>query len=253
MPPAPGIIQILLSSPCYTFYGEQMGKGFKPKEVSKLLALCHRRCCICHRFCGTKMEIDHIYQKAYDGTNNIDNAIPVCFECHAEIHSYNSKHPRGRKFRPEELIEHKKQWLEICQKRPEILISGGWESDVGPLQALIDELEFNTNVAQRTDPKDIGCLFQESQFHRAIKEGSISILVEELKAKILEAYTSIGMSNQLILAAINQPFGNSRSIAINLAQEKILEAEPKIKSAKSELIKFLTNNGKVIFNSPTKS
>lgn len=216
-----------------------MGKGFNLKEVSQLLAQCHRRCCICHRFCGTKMEIDHIIQKADGGTNDIDNALPVCFECHAEIHSYNDNHPRGRKFRPEELTEHKKQWLEICQKRPEILISAGWESDVGPLQALFDELEFNINVAKRTDPKDIGCLFQESQFHRAIKEGSISILIEELKAKILEAYTAIGITNQLILAAINQPIGNSRNTAINSAQEKILEAEPKIKSAKSELIKFL--------------
>jgi len=39
---------------------------------------------------------------------------------HAEIHSYNDKHPRGRKFRPEELHGHKEQWLEICEKQPEI-------------------------------------------------------------------------------------------------------------------------------------
>jgi hypothetical protein len=32
----------------------------------------------------------------------------VCFECHPEIHSYNDKHPRGRKFLPEELQLHKK-------------------------------------------------------------------------------------------------------------------------------------------------
>lgn len=217
-----------------------MGKGFNPKDVSKLLARCHRRCCICHRFCGTKMETDHINQKADGGPDDIDNAIPVCFECHAEIHSYNDKHPRGRKFRPEELIQHKKQWLEICRNRPDVLISVGWESDVGPLQALIDELEFNRKVAQHSSPDDIGCLFQQSQFLRAINEGCISILVEELKTKILEAYAAIGICNQLILAAINQPLGNSRNTAINSAQNKILNAKPKIELAKDELLKFLS-------------
>ena len=48
---------------------------FNPKEVSKLLAKCHRRCCICHRFCGTKMETDHIIPKSEKGTDKIENAL----------------------------------------------------------------------------------------------------------------------------------------------------------------------------------
>jgi len=215
-----------------------MGKGFNIKAVSELLAQVHRRCCICHRFCGTKMETDHINQKVENGSDDISNAIPVCFECHAEIHSYNEKHPRGRKFRPDELKQHKKQWIEICQNRPEALISAGWESDVGPLQALIDELEFNMKVAQYSD--EIGCLFQQRQFLRAINEGSISILVEELKVQILEAYAAVGIANQQILSAISQPLGNSRNSLMNAAQNKILNAQPKIESAKAELMKFLS-------------
>lgn len=220
-----------------------MGKGFNPKEVSELLSQVHRRCCICHRFCGTKMETDHIDQKAEGGSDEIENAIPVCFECHAEIHSYNDKHPRGRKFRPDELKQHKNQWIEICQNRPEILLSASWESDVGPIQALIDELEFNHKVTQYSDTDEIGCLFQQAQFFRAINKGTISILIEELKVQILEAYTAIGRANQLILSAIGQPLGNSRSKALNSAQIKILEAEPKIELAKNELIKFLSIEG----------
>jgi 5-methylcytosine-specific restriction endonuclease McrA len=34
--------------------------GFNAKEVAKLLYDCKRRCCICHRFCGIKIETDHI-------------------------------------------------------------------------------------------------------------------------------------------------------------------------------------------------
>src|SRR2546427_7250793 len=111
--------------------------------VTDLLVHCHRRCCICHRFCGVKIETDHMDP---DGGDGIENAIAVCFECHAEIHSYNVQHPRGRKFRPEELKLHKEQWLRICKDNPAALLHPSRAGDVGPLQALIDELEFNMRV-----------------------------------------------------------------------------------------------------------
>ena len=53
----------------------------------------------------------------------------------------------GRKFLPEELKAHKEKWLNICEQNPEILISANYEADVGPLQALIDELTFNEKVS----------------------------------------------------------------------------------------------------------
>jgi len=87
---------------------------FKQEEVDDLLVSCHRKCCICHRFCGVKIETDHMLPKSKNGTDSIENAIPICFECHAEIHLYNNKHPRGRKYHTKELRKHKKQWLEIC-------------------------------------------------------------------------------------------------------------------------------------------
>ena len=43
-----------------------MGK-FKPEDVEKLLVACHRCCCVCHRFCGVKIELDHIIQQADGG------------------------------------------------------------------------------------------------------------------------------------------------------------------------------------------
>ncbi len=123
--------------------------AFSRKDAANLLVQCHRRCCVCHRFCGSKIELDHITTAAEGGDDSIDNAIPVCFECHAEIHSYNDKHPRGRKFQPDELRGHKEQWLEICKKRPEVIVSASWQIDVGPIQALVDELD-------RTSYRDIG-------------------------------------------------------------------------------------------------
>ena len=57
---------------------------------------------------------------------------------------------RGRKFLPDELRGHKEQWLEICRSRPEIFINAARDSDVGPIQGLIDELEFNVHVAKHS-------------------------------------------------------------------------------------------------------
>lgn len=213
---------------------------FPRDQVSELLARCHRRCCICHRFCGVKIETDHIKPKEEGGDDSIDNAIPVCFECHAEIHSYNDKHPRGRKFLPEELRLHKEQWSRICGERPDVLVSASRASDVGPLQALIDELEFNAKVAAKADSTDQGCTFHEEQFLRAIHEGSIAILREEIRDAVTDAYVAMGAANRIIEAAWAHPKGsNSWANGVNEARDRIVVARPRIESAKSELLKFL--------------
>jgi hypothetical protein len=177
-----------------------MTNEFPRDQVDELLVACHRRCCVCHRFCGVKMETDHIEPRANNGTNDISNAIPVCFECHAEIHSYNPQHPRGRKFRSTELKLHKNQLLDLCRTKPEMLLSAARNSDVGPLQALIDELEFNVVVSQHGTSAGVGCLFLDDQFRRAIREGAIATLVDDLKQVILEAYRAMGSANQAISA-----------------------------------------------------
>jgi hypothetical protein len=169
-------------------------------EVSELLSRCHRRCCICHRFCGVKIETDHIVPAESGGSDHIENAIPVCFECHAEIHSYNDKHPRGRKFQPQELRLHRDQWLKICSERPELLIAPTHHADVGPLQALIDELDFNTTIAGEKQWNAQGCRFHEQQFMRAIHEGSVSLLLDNIRERLLEATTQWVLPTQCLTA-----------------------------------------------------
>ena len=203
-----------------------MPEKFKQQDVDDLLAKCHRRCCICHRFCGTKMETDHMLPSSDGGASDIDNAIPVCFECHAEIHSYNDKHPRGRKFHPEELRKHKEQWLAICSERPGMLIEASGDGDVGPLQALIDELEFNTVVAG-----EYGCLFLDNEFRRAIREGAIATADESLKNAILAAYVATGKAN-LCLSTLSP----SQQGDIN---RSVQAAKPRIEKALQLLLQFL--------------
>lgn len=214
--------------------------AFTRDEVSQLLARCHRRCCICHRFCGVKIETDHIIPRDDNGSDDIENAIPVCFECHAEIHSYNDQHPRGRKFLPEELRAHKEQWLVICSERPETLLAASRSHDVGPLQALIDELGFNEKVQSGTNNQ--GCKFRDQQLSRAIHEGSISILRDEIREGILDAYQAMGAANSAIESEWVQPRGsNAWATASNEAARRISEAKPKVAAARNELLKFLAS------------
>jgi hypothetical protein len=49
------------------------------------------------------IEAAHIIAEVEGGTNDEDNGIPVCFDCHQEMSAYNPEHPRGNQFTPEEL------------------------------------------------------------------------------------------------------------------------------------------------------
>ena len=215
--------------------------AFNRNEVAALLAACHRRCCICHRFCGVKMETDHMLPRDEGGTDDIDNAIPVCFECHAEIHSYNDRHPRGRKFLPEELRAHKEQWLAICRERPDALVGAPRQIDVGPIQALVDELEFNAAVSERDGTPVQGCLFRDEQFRRAIQAGSIATLKDEIRRRLVEAYVAMGAANSVINAAWQHPqASNAWANAINEASRRIREARPLVFGARELLLDFLS-------------
>lgn len=191
--------------------------GFKRDQVAELLARCHRSCCICHRFCGVKIETDHIEPAAAGGGDEIENAIPVCFNCHAEIHSYNDAHPRGRKFTSDELRLHKQQWIAACDRSSENLLSDGVPSDdayVGPLQAMIDEIDFNLAATKMGSEARSGCPLRDDQFSRAIHTGSISILAPELKGAIINAYVAVGHASVMAQAAVARRAGGlTRSVS----------------------------------------
>lgn len=75
-----------------------------PRNVrDEALLACKRYCCYCEKYSGLNMEIHHIIQEADGGSNTLDNAIPVCLNCHGTIGAYNSNHPKGTKYSSKEL------------------------------------------------------------------------------------------------------------------------------------------------------
>ncbi len=85
---------------------------FSRKVKEDALVACGRCCSICHKFCGTKIEVHHIREESEGGDNTADNAIPLCFDCHADMRSYDHKHPKGNKYSEPELKRHRDNWYD---------------------------------------------------------------------------------------------------------------------------------------------
>jgi len=61
------------------------------------------------------MEAAHIVDEHKGGSNESDNGIPVCFDCHQEIGGYDDKHPKGNKFRPRELKARREHIYQLVE------------------------------------------------------------------------------------------------------------------------------------------
>lgn len=81
-----------------------------PADIrTKVLLWCDRHCCLCKKACDVNIEVHHLLPKAKRGTDEIDNAIPLCFDCHGRVEHYNPKHPKGNMYKIEELKARRNQ------------------------------------------------------------------------------------------------------------------------------------------------
>ena len=79
---------------------------------AKVLLWCDRHCCLCKKPCGVNIEVHHLVPESERGSDDIDNAIPLCFDCHSDVLCYNVKHPKGNKYWPDELKTRRDQVYE---------------------------------------------------------------------------------------------------------------------------------------------
>ena len=92
--------------------------GFSPKIKEEALVRSRRCCCICHRFAGVFTNVHHIIQEADGGSDELENAIVLCLECHGQVGHYNERHPIGNKYVPSEVRRHRDEWWAWCEKNP---------------------------------------------------------------------------------------------------------------------------------------
>jgi len=181
------------------------------------------------------MEVDHIVPKAEGGTDEYDNAIAVCFDCHAEIHHYNPAHPKGRRFRPNELKAHRDQWLAFCAANPEALAGSVPPAEGGAIERLLNELMFNEYLASEGRTATV---FEVSQFRRAIGDGMFSWLKTEQVSAICRAYALISEINNRAQGLTTIEHTARRSDLYN----EISDLLPKVHKALQEAVAALQQN-----------
>lgn len=98
--------------------------GFSEKIRRQALVACRRRCVICGKFKGTKIEVHHLIPVAMGGSNDFDNAIPLCFDCHADIgQKFYREHAKGTKYSVPELKQQRDKFYKMIENNPKLEIS----------------------------------------------------------------------------------------------------------------------------------
>lgn len=102
------------------------------------LVAARRRCCVCQNFKGRNVEVHHIIPSHDGGSDDFDNAIVLCFDCHAEAGHYNPRHPRGTRYSHSELRRHRDNWYNKVK-----------QSNIQPFEGA--NLHYNYLICQSTD------------------------------------------------------------------------------------------------------
>lgn len=89
--------------------------SFNQETKARIFIKCARICCLCFKQCGVNIEAAHIISELEHGSNDEDNGIPVCFDCHQEIGAYDNKHPKGNKFTVNELKARRNKVYQLVE------------------------------------------------------------------------------------------------------------------------------------------
>ncbi|MBE0583889.1 MAG: HNH endonuclease [Desulfofustis sp.] len=138
--------------------------GFPPQIKEDALVASGRHCCICHKFCGTKVEVHHIVPRGDGGEDSFENAVPLCFDCHADMRSYDHNHPKGCKYTIKELKRHRDNWYQKVAgnvgtaNREEVV-----ETDKKVYRTLLRFLPWNGTIQFLRDNNFAGASFERSE------------------------------------------------------------------------------------------
>ena len=146
---------------------------------------------------------------------------------------------------------HKKQWLDACDTMVGQLLTEHRTTDVeiGPIQAMIDEIEFNRAAARAGAEQRSSCPLRDEQFARTIRSGSLSLLLPELKTIIIDAYVAVGHASMMgQAAAAKRAGGRSSSVSGSGSTdpaEAFRKCELLLAKAQEQLLRFLGHSGEV--------
>ena len=89
--------------------------AFKQCEIEQLLADTGRRCCLCDRLHG--VQVHHIVPVEGGGSDHVDNAIPLCPNCHSDVHLQSAHGVATKKYTVAELKLHRKRQISAVKRQ----------------------------------------------------------------------------------------------------------------------------------------
>lgn len=191
--------------------------GFPESVANQALQLCGRCCCICHKFCGTKIELHHIKQVAYGGEDTLENCIPLCVDCHSDMGKADPKHPKGKRYTENELKGHRGNWYKKVESG--LLTScyhekGDCHADIQLFQKICDI--FTDDIRMWLSELDIGGSHPYSVFdpfslllHKCDDPfyEFLNVEIEKLKGNLvssLKAFMSFKSANTFVKTVAGQ-------------------------------------------------
>lgn len=87
---------------------------FSPDIVDGLLARTGRMCAICNRLHG--VQVHHIVPVSAGGSDDERNAIPLCPNCHDEVHAAHAPGRTTRLYTESELRQHLQRTIELAAR-----------------------------------------------------------------------------------------------------------------------------------------
>lgn len=159
----------------------------------EVLLKCKRYCCHCERFCGNNIEVHHIKQRCDGGKDTMDNAIPLCFECHAIIGAYSAKHPKGNKYSAKELKRIRDEWYEKAEKlsrnpislsENDMILLKNFKDNFTDIMEYIIDTDFSSQLVDASLPDIIEDLIKQWSKKRYIFSNK---QIEEMKQSIVES------------------------------------------------------------------
>jgi 5-methylcytosine-specific restriction endonuclease McrA len=89
--------------------------AFAQRVVDNLLARTGRMCAVCNRLHG--VQVHHIVMRSEGGSDDESNAIPLCPNCHDEVHAQHAPGRTTRVYTENELRQHLHRTVDLAASR----------------------------------------------------------------------------------------------------------------------------------------
>lgn len=103
--------------------------AFAQGDVDDLLARTGRMCAVCNRLHG--VQVHHIVPRHKGGSDDLSNAIPLCPNCHDEVHAKYAPGRTTRIYTEQELRRHLSRTIELASRQSRLAPGNDdWNHDV---------------------------------------------------------------------------------------------------------------------------